>query len=144
MSFRTDGKYVKIWKIFTPRTKDAKSVFMSVGTSEKNRNDEYENSSWSAVAVGHAFQQWKAGEIIENENYSIHGKLTNIRQQDDDGDWVDNYRLTIFDFGKAGEDANKDSSANPAKKDGTKKTASKKTAAKSNTKPVADEESDPW
>lgn len=139
MSFRADGKYVKIWRIFNPKIKDAKSVFMSVSTSEKNRDDEYENSSWAATAVGHAFQQWKAGEIKDGETYSIHGKLSNVRKQDEDGEWVDNYRLTIFDFGKAGEDANKDSSVSEKGK-----TAEKKTASKPAKKTQSNEEQDPW
>lgn len=139
MSFRADGKYVKIWRIFNPKIKDAKSVFMSVSTSEKNRDDEYENSSWAATAVGHAFQQWKAGEIKDGETYSIHGKLTNVRKQDEDGEWVDNYRLTIFDFGKAGEDANKDSSLGNKPKAETKKKSTKPAEPS-----VATEEQDPW
>ena len=144
MSFRADGKYVKIWKIFLPKNKDAKSVFMSAGTSEKNRDDEYENSSWAAIAVGHAFQQWKSGDVKEGETYAIHGKLTNVRQQDDDGDWVDNYRLTIFDFAPAGEEANKDSSFGSKPKSDTKKTTAKKVSAKPAAKSESVEEDAPW
>lgn len=139
MAFGADSRYVKIWKVFLPKIQDAKSVFMSVSTSEKNRDDEYENSSWFAVAVGHAFQQWKAGDIKEGEKYSIHGKLSNVRKKDEDGEWVDNYRLTIFDFGKAGEDANKDSSVSEKGKPAEKKTSSK--PAK---KTQSNEEQDPW
>ncbi len=146
--FAVKGKYVKIWKIFPSKKDGVKYVNLSAGTSEKNQDDDYENSNWMATAVGHAFQQWKAGEVKEGETYAIRGKLTNVRRQDDDGDWVDNYRLTIFDFAPAGEDADGSSTLGgkpgTAKKATAKKASAKKTAAKSSPKPEAGEESDPW
>lgn len=125
-----DERYVKVWRIFRPKKDDAKYFNLSVSTSEKNRDDEWESSNWSATAVGHAFQQINAGDIDEDGVYSVHGKLTNVRRQGDDGTWQDNYRLTIFDFGEAGENADRNSST--AEKPKTKSTSksAKKPAAK--------------
>ena len=149
--FNVSGKYVKIWKIFKAKKDDAKYVNLSVSTSEKNQDGEYENSSWYATAVGHAFQQWKAGDIKEGESYAIRGKLTNVRRQDDDEEWVDNYRLTIFDFAPAGEEASKDSSIGGKSKSAAKKTSAKKPAAKAASAKTdavpsndAEEEDAPW
>lgn len=116
--FFVSNKYAKIWKIFKT---EEKYVDLSVSTSEKDRDGEFRNSNWRARAIGHAFQQYKNGEVSEGNQYAIRGKLTNERYQDDDGNWKDNYRLLIMDFGEAGTDIQsgdrvEESKANPPKK----------------------------
>ena len=130
--FFVTNRYAKIWKIFKEKEK---YVDMSVGTSEKDKDGEYRNSQWPARAIGHAFQQYKNGEIAEGQQYAIRGKLTNERYQDDDGNWKDNYRLLIMDFGEAGTDIQPGEKAEQSKADPPKKTAAEK--KKAATKPAA-------
>jgi len=123
MSFWVSNRYAKIWTIF--QAKD-KYQDMRVSTSEKKQNDEYENSTWSARAIGKAFNQVKKGDVKEGEQYAIRGKMTNVRYKADDGTWKDNYRLLIMEFGEAGKDldgnepAASKSNSNPTKKAETK------------------------
>lgn len=141
--FMVSDRYTFVSKIFSKKKADAKYVNLSVTTSEKNQDDEWENSQWYACAVGHAFQQIEKGEVSEKETYATRGKLTNVRYQDDDGNWHDNYKYLIFDFGPKGQDAGSGSSlsksgAKPAAKKTSAKPAAKKAA------PAGDDGDLPW
>ena len=146
--FWVSNRYAKLWKVF--RETD-KYVDCSVGTSEKKQDGTYENSSWNARLIGKALNQYKKGDLEEGEQYAIRGKLTNVRYQDENGDWRDSYRLIVLETGPAGEDIDPDAEqGKPAKKTQEKKPAAKKPAAKrpmSQTAPQdddEDEEDGPW
>lgn len=141
--FFVADRFTRVNKIFEKKKPDSKYVTLSVGTAEKTQDDEWENSSWFARAVGHAFQQIEKGEITEKETYSTRGKLTNVRYQDDDEKWHDNYVYTIFDFGPKGQDASSNSSLSKSGgKPAAKKTASKPAAKKA--APAEDNGDLPW
>ena len=141
--FWVSNRYAKLWKVF--RETD-KYVDCSIGTSEKKQDGTYENSSWNARLIGKAFNQFKKGDVEEGEQYAIRGKMTNVRYQDENGDWRDSYRLIVLETGPAGEDVEQD--AAPEKSE--RKPAAKKPAAKQSAKksaPKADEDDDgdgPW
>ena len=141
--FWVSNRYAKLWKVF--RETD-KYVDCSIGTSEKKQDGSYENSSWNARLIGKALNQYKKGDLEEGEQYAIRGKMTNVRYQDENGDWRDSYRLIVLETGPAGEDVEQD--AAPEKSE--RKPAARKPAAKPPVKkaaPKADEDDDgdgPW
>ena len=108
--FSVSNKYARVWRVFSPRSEEAKYLRLSISTSEKNQAGEWVNSNWTAVAVGHAYRQIQAGEIKEGSTYSVSGKITNVGYKDENGGYHDNCLLTIFDFGNAGADADRNSS----------------------------------
>ena len=138
--FWVSARYAKVWKVF--RQED-KYVDLSVSTSEKNRDGDYENSNWNARLIGKAFNQFKKGDIKEGENYAIRGKLTNVRYEGDDGKWHDNYRLLILETGPAGKDIDADAAETSSKKPAAQRPAAKPSTQKAATKP-ADDEEDPF
>jgi len=141
--FFVSDRYTRVFQIFDKRKPDSKYVNMSVSTSEKNQDGEYENSRWYARAVGHAFQQVEKGEVSAGQDYATRGKLTNVRYKDDDGNWHDNYLYTIFDFGPKGQDAGSNSSLSKSgAKPATKKPAAKPAAKKA--APAEDDGDLPW
>lgn len=149
--FWVSNRYAKIWKIF--RETD-KYVDCSIGTSEKKQDGTYENSSWNARLIGKAFNQFKRGDVEEGEQYAVRGKLTNVRYQNEDGEWRDSYRLIVLETGPAGEDLEAEAAQEkpekkaPEKKPAAKKPAAKKpmsqTAPRDNEDEDEDEEDGPW
>lgn len=140
--FWVQNRYARVWKIFRPKNAEAKYYDLRVSTSEKKSDDEWENSDWNARAIGKAYNQIKKGDIDERSDYSIRGKITNVRWRDDEDEYHDNYRLVIMEFGNAGSDI-ENNDAKPAKKSDAKKPAEKKTASKP-AKNEDEEEDAPW
>jgi len=99
--FWVEHRYARVWKIFKAKEKYCD---LSVSTSEKKQDGEYERSDWPGRAVGKAFNQIKKGDIKEGESYAIRGKLNNVRYKTEDGTWHDSYRLLINEFCPAGQD----------------------------------------
>lgn len=100
--FWVTNKYAKVWKIFGV---DGKYADMNISTSEKKQDGTYANSSWPARAIGHALQQVKTGKIKEGNTYAItQAKVSNESYKDKDGNWKNNLRLLVMEFGPSGAD----------------------------------------
>jgi len=113
--FWVTNKYAKVWKIFGV---DGKYADMNISTSEKKQDGTYANSSWPARAIGHALQQVKTGKIKEGNTYAItQAKVSNESYKDKDGNWKNNLRLLVMEFGPSGADGQnaKPKAATPTK-----------------------------
>ncbi len=111
MSFFCECKaYAKVWKV-TP-AESGKYIDLQISTSEKNQNDEYENSNWFARIVGHALNSVK--NVKEGDTILINKiKFKNEKYEDENGKTRSALRLIVSEASFA--NTNKQEAPAPAK-----------------------------
>ena len=105
MSFFIKDAFAIVWSVDKVEEKYVKA---RIGTSEKDQQGQYVNSSWFATFVGKAVA--KADSLEPKDRITIHsGKIQNVsvKQSEATGQTKATYKnylnVVIFDFTKQGE-----------------------------------------
>lgn len=128
--------YATVWKINHPES--GKYIDVQITTSEKNKNGEYENSSWIARVIGHALNSLKG--IKERDRIKITSfKMSNIYDKEKNRSFL---KMLILEATFA--DKKTTNSASNSNKTSEANASAKKTPAKPETQNNGGEESLPW
>lgn len=89
--FFINGKFCKVWKILDTKEKYVK---IQLGTSDKQQDGTYKNSTWSAFIMGKQLElakQLKEGDVIN----VLKGKVENVYNKEKQ---VSYCNVAIFEF----------------------------------------------
>lgn len=130
--------YATVWKINHPE--NGKYIDVQITTSEKNKNGEYENSSWMARVIGHALNSLKG--IKERDRIKITSfKMSNIYDKEKNRSFL---KMLIFEAKFADNKMNNNNDTSNANTSSETNASEKKAPAKPETQNKDSKEDLPW